>query len=124
MRMLENLVGAQILTVKDDSIEVKLDGKIFTLEIISDGGGCCGYADFTTNLHYSENDIRNPIITNVSLENKEDNYSDASIVTFYGESKPLATIESEAGSGSGWNYGAFVSIRCNALDIDEDLASW
>lgn len=122
--MLENLIGAQILTVNDDSIEVMLEGKIFTLEIDSDGGDCCGYANFTTNLLYSVNDCRNPIITNVSLENNGDGYGDSSVVTFFGESKPLATIESEAGSGSGWNYGAYVTIRCKALDIEEDLASW
>lgn len=122
--MLENLIGAQILTVSDDSIEVKLGDEIHTLEIISDGGGCCGYAEFTTNLLYSENDFRNPIITNVTIDSGDSNYCDTSTVTFYGEAKPLATIESEAGSGSGWGYGAFVTLRCKSLDIDEDLASW
>jgi hypothetical protein len=122
--MLENLIGAQILNVSNDSIEVKLGDEIYTLEIISDGGGCCGYADFTTNLLYSENDFRNPIITNVTIDSDDNNYCDTSIVTFYGEVKPLATIESEAGSGSGWNYGAFVTLRCKELDIDEDLVSW
>ena len=122
--MLEKLIGAQILTVNEDSIEVKLGDEVFTLEIISDGGDCCGYADFTTNLLYSENDSRNPIITNVTLENGESDYEDSSVITFYGESNTLATIESEAGSGSGWHYGASVSLRCKALDIDEDLASW
>lgn len=122
--MLENLIGAQILTINDDSVEVKLGGKVFNLEIISDDGDCCGYADFKTNLLYSENDCRNPIITNVTLDVREDSDGDSSVITFYGESKPLATIESEAGSGSGWSYGAFVALRCKALDIDEDLASW
>lgn len=123
--MLEKLIGAQILTVNEDSIEVKLGENIFKLKIESGGGGCCGYASFTTNLLYSENDFRNPIITNVSLDNEENSYEgDSSVITFYGESKALATIESEAGSGSGWNYGAFVTLRCKALDIDEDLASW
>jgi hypothetical protein len=120
----EKLIGAQILRVGVDFIEVKKDDEVFKLEIISDDGGCCGYAGFITNLLYSENDIRNPIITNVSLENKENPYEDVSIITFFGESKPLATIESEAGSGSGWSYGAFVSLRCKALGIDEYLASW
>lgn len=122
--MLEKLIGAQILTLNDDSIEVKLGDGIHTLEIISDDGDCCGFADFTTNLLYSENDFRNPVITNVELENKDYHDGDSSIITFYGESKPLATIESEAGSGSGWSYGAFVSLRRKELDIDEDLASW
>lgn len=125
MKMLEKLIGAQILTVSDNSIDVKLGDKVFTLEIISDDGDCCGYAAFTTNLLYSENDLRNPIITNVSIDNGESDYdSSSSVITFYGESKPLATIESQAGSGSGWNYGAFVSLTCKALDIDENLASW
>jgi len=122
--MLENLIGAQILTVSDDSIKVKLGDEIHTLEIISDGGDCCGYADFTTNLLYSENDFRNPIITNVTMNSGDNSYCDTSVVTFYGEAKSLVTIESEAGSGSGWSYGAFVKLRCKALDIDEDLASW
>lgn len=123
--MLEKLIGAQILTVNEDSIEVKLNDEVFKLEIISNDGDCCGYAGFTTNLLYSENDFRNPIITNVELDNSEKNYDgDSSIITFYGESKALATIESEAGSGSGWNYGAFVALKCKALGIDEDLASW
>ncbi|QQO41347.1 hypothetical protein 015DV004_132 [Bacillus phage 015DV004] len=122
--MLEKLIGAQILTVSDDSIEVKLGDEIHTLEIISDGGGCCGYADFTTNLLYSENDFRNPIITNVVMDDGDDSRCDTSVVTFYGEAKSLVTIESEAGSASGYSYGAFVTLRCKALGIDEDLASW
>lgn len=122
--MFENLIGAQILKVNDNQIIVKLGNDVHVLEIISDGGDCCGYADFATNLLYSENDFRNPVITNVVLEDKGDNYSDSSIVTFFGESKPLASIESEAGSGSGWSYGACVSLRCKSLDIDENLASW
>ncbi|MCP1159303.1 hypothetical protein [Bacillus infantis] len=122
--MLENLIGAQILNITDDCIEVKKGDEIFKLEITSEGGDCCGYADFTTNLLYSPNDLRNPIITNVIRVDEDNGWQDSSVITFYGESKPLATIESNAGSGSGWNYGAFVSLHCKALDIDETLASW
>lgn len=122
--MLENLIGAQILKVDADFIEVKKGDEIFKLEIISDGGDCCGYADFTTNLLYSENDLRNPVITNVTLEDRGSDYEESSTITFFGESKPLATIDSNAGSGSGWGYGSFVSLRCKALDIDETLVSW
>lgn len=123
--MLENLIGAQILKIDETSIEVKLREETYTLEIVSNDGDCCGYADFTTNLLYSEEDMRNPIITNVELKNKEGGYDgDSSVITFYGENKELATIESEAGSGSGWNYGACVTLKCKALEIEEDLASW
>ncbi|MBX0320106.1 hypothetical protein [Shouchella clausii] len=122
--MLEKLIGAQILSVDNNYIEVKKGDEVFKLEIISDDGGCCGYADFTTNLLYSPNDLRNPVITNVAREDGKVDYQDSSTITFFGESKPLATIESNAGSGSGWGYGAFVSLHCRALDIDETLASW
>ena len=122
--MLEKLIGAQIVSIDESTIEVKLDDEIHTLEISSDNGDGCGYANFTTNLLYSEGDFRNPIITNV-VEHRDCEYDgDSTIVTFYGEYKPLATIESEATSGSGWSYGAYVNIRCNTLDIDKDLALW
>lgn len=122
--MFERLIGAQILSMDEDKIHVKLGDQVHTIEVEAYNGDCCGYADFTTNLLYEEENIRNPIITNVELESNGDAYSDSSIVTFYGESKTLATIESDAGSGSGWSYGACVTIRCKTLDIDEDLASW
>lgn len=123
--MLENLIGAQIVKVDETFIEVKKDGKTFTLEINSHDGDCCGYADFETKLLYSPNDERNPIITNVKIEEGQVSDSfDEVIVTFFGESKPLAVIESIAGSGSGWMYGACVELRCKALDIEETLASW
>lgn len=122
--MFEELIGAQILSADNDYIEVKKGDKVFQLEIISDNGDCCGYADFTTELLYSPNDLRNPVITNIEIEERGDSYQDSSIITFFGESKPLAAIESNAGSGSGWEYGSFVSIHCKALDIDETLASW
>ena len=124
MQMLDKLIGAQILSVCDSHIEVKKGEEHFKLEIVHDDGDCCGYADFKTNLLYTPNDLRNPVITNITREDGEDDECDSSIITFYGESKALASIESNAGSGSGWGYGAFVSLQCKALDIDENLASW
>jgi hypothetical protein len=122
--MFVKLIGAQILNVDNNCILVKKGEEVYKLEIISDDGDCCGYADFTTNLLYTPNDLRNPVITNVSREDAEYDNQDSSIITFFGESKPLATIESNAGSGSGWGYGACVSLHCKALGIDETLASW
>lgn len=123
--MLENLIGAQIVSIHESTIEVKLGDDIHILEILTDYGDCCGFANFTMNLLYAEGDVRNPIITNVELEREENGYdTDTSVITFYGEHKELATIESEAGSGSGWAYGAIVTLHCKSLDIDETLASW
>lgn len=122
--MLEKLIGAQILSVDNDCIIIKKGDKVFELVIMFDNGVQCGYADFTTNLLYSPNDLINPVITNIEREDGEDFYQDSSIITFFGESKPLATIESNVGSENGFRYGAFVSIYCKAMDIDETLASW
>ena len=73
---------------------------------------------------YSENNDRNPIITNVEFV-EDDGYDGASsVITFYGEHKEIVNIESNAGSGSGWGYGASVSLQCKTLNIDEELASW
>ena len=122
--MLEKLIGAQILSIEETLITVKLGDEVHTLEIESGDGGCCGYANITTNLLYSENDFRNPIITNVELKHTDEGYHVSSVITFYGEHKPLVTIESEVGSGSGWGYGAYVSLQCKSLGIDKDLAVW
>lgn len=122
--MIKKLIGAQIVNVGDDYIEVKKDGQIYKLEIIGDYGSCCGFAYFDTYLLYSPEDERNPIITDIVLEDTTYDGGESSVITFYGESKPLAKIESEVGSGSGWNYGACVTIRCKPLGIYETLASW
>lgn len=122
--MLENLIGAQLVSIDDINIKVKLDGKLYNLEIYSDDGDCCGYAEFTTHLLYSEDDYRNPIITNIELVSNSNGDGMTSVLTFYGENKELAKVESEAGSGSGWGYGSYVNIRCKMLGIDDELASW
>lgn len=122
--MLEKLIGSQILKIEDSFITLKKEDKVFTLEFKSDDGGCCGYADFELNVFYDENSERNPIITNVDIINTDGYDSETTTLTFYGENKELCNIESNAGSGSGWSYGACVSITCKELGIDEDIASW
>lgn len=121
--MLKNLIGAQVISIDGNEIKVKLNESIHTLTLNVDYGDCCGYADFEINLFYSENDSRNPIITNIEIVNTDSN-GDSSILTFYGENKELLSIESEAFSGSDYEYGACVSLVCNTLNIDEDLAIW
>lgn len=122
--MLEKLIGGQILKIDESTISVKLGEDIYTLEILTDEGDCCGYADFEMRIKYSENDSTNPIITNI--DSKEDGTSGGvnAVITFYGEHKELVEIEAHAGSGSGWAYGAIVNLHCKALDIDETLATW
>lgn len=122
----DKLIGAQIVSVGISHITLKKDGILYELELESDGGDCCGYGDFETHMYYEEDSERNPIITNVVLNEAEGTYGygSSATLTFYGEDKELAEVEASAGSGSGWQYGAWVSISCSKLDIDEMLASW
>ncbi len=121
---LEDLVGFQLMDLTDDKILVRSpDGKIYTLFIEDDGGDCCGFNDITTTLKIERNSETNPIITKVSVDNKESN-GDYGYVTFYGDSKTLGTIETYSFSGSGWGYGANVTVRCSPLSLLEILSSW
>lgn len=123
--MLEKLIGAQVVDISEDTIKVKLNGEIYDLKLYTDQGGCCGYADFTTKLLYDKYSERNPIITNIEVESLEDEwFCDKVKITFYGEYKPLVEIDAEAGSGSGWTYGACVELYCKELDINKRIASW
>jgi hypothetical protein len=122
--MFDKLIGAQIVSVHDDFIRISLNGKEYDLELESDGGDCCGYGDFETRFLLEEGSERNPIITDVELHENGGYDSDFATLVFYGEDKAIAEVEASAGSGSGWHYGAWVSISCSKLDIDEMLASW
>lgn len=121
--MLKNLIGAQVVNVADDYIVVRKGDEQFTLEIYAHEGDCCSYADFTTTLLYSPNDIRNPVITHIEEQIGDTGY-DSLIITFFGEAKPLVMIESVCGSESGYDYGAYVKLHCKALGIDETLVAW
>lgn len=122
--MLEKLIGAQILKINESTIDVRLGEETHTLEILSDDGDCCGYSNFDINMKYSENATTNPIITNIEVKDNSSGDSDGMIVTFYGENKELCEIEADAGSGSGWAYGAIVYMECKTLGIDETLANY
>lgn len=123
--MVKNLIGSQVLEVGGDFIKVKKYGKVHILEILSSNGDCCGYSEFGTYLLYSPSDERNPIITDVKVSDEyPSGGGNVSSVTFFGEYKPLITIESESGSSSGHDYGAHVTLQCKDLGLDESLSSW
>lgn len=127
---IKDLIGYRLVQIDNDKIIVKKDDKLYVLEIKEDYGGCCGYNDVETHLLIEENEIeKNPIITNIEYEDTEKEqykYFDGNSVriTFYGNNKQLANIESLSSSGSGWGYGACVTIECKDLNIDEIITEW
>ena len=128
METIKNLVGYQLISIDASHIVVKKGDKHYVLEIEDDYGGCCGFNNINTQLLISAEELnRNPIITNVTMENEDsDEYysGDAMKVTFFGEAKPIAELYSFSYSGSGWGYGACVTIKCKALKLEEVITSW
>ena len=122
---INNLIGCQLVSICDSHVTVRKGNNEYILEIIDDYGGCCGYNEITTNLLISETELnRNPVITNAIIEQNEWDSDMEGKLTFFGESKPLATIDTLSSSGSGYQYGAYVIIRCNLLGISDEISSW
>lgn len=111
--------GKKILTVKDRS-------KLFDLVFDdSDEGDCCGYNVFFAELFTSEEDLaQNPIITRVEVEKNVECDEEKAKITFFGGAKKLLKLESLSSSGSGWTYGACVTVRCKAMELDEVVTEW
>ena len=57
-------------------------------------------------------------------EEEDDEDGMSGKLTFFGEYKPMAVVDTYSSSSSGWCYGACVSIHCDVLEINETLSSW
>lgn len=126
MRVVD-LVGYQLVSINETEIVVKQNRKVFTLHIKEDEGDCCGYNDIETSLFIDKEDLtRNPVITKVemSLEDNDDWDGQKCKITFFGESKPIAELNTHSSSGSGWCYGACVSLICDDIELNETLSAW
>lgn len=127
-KLKELLIGAQLKTIDENGFTVIKDGNEYKFKYKTDRGDrCgCGYAEITDTLLMSEEDyLKNPIITNIVIDSSGQEFGSETIkVVLYGDSKPMYEIEAEAGSGSGWCYGACASVECKLLNYNETLASW
>ena len=122
---LKDLIGYQLVSINSEEIVVRKDDKEYTLYIIDDEGGCCGYNDITTELLIDNAEVkRNPIITNVEIDEYEQDDGSKAKLTFFGEYKPIAVVDTYSSSGSGWCYGACVTIECEILGINDTLSAW
>jgi hypothetical protein len=121
----KDLVGYALVSICDTHIVVRKGDTEYTLNIDEDYGDCCGYNEINTKLFVSETELGlNPIITNVELDNTNEYYGDRCKLTFFGGYKPLAIVDAFSSSGSGWCYGACVTISCDALKLNETLSSY
>jgi hypothetical protein len=122
---LDRLIGWQLVSITDTEITLTKDGEIIRAALIGDEGGCCGWYDVTTHLLIDDYELsRNPIVTKVERIEKDDGDGDLVCLVLLGEEKALAAVNTYASSGSGWCYGACVTIKCSTLDLEETLAEW
>lgn len=125
IKMLEKLIGAQLIEINERGFVVRKDGELIRFSFIEDYGDCCGFNLIGTHLFISKDELRrNPIITNIQEDNTRNNDSNNLIITFFGEKKQIAKIDAMSSSGSGWGYGASVSLRCLKTKEEEILTIW
>lgn len=123
MKLEDKLIGSQLVGVSEDLIKVMKDGIVYNLELESYQGECCGSAEFDITF-FDEEDIKNnPVITNVIHKREGNSWSENCELTFFGLNKEILNITAEATSGSGYMYGASVTIYCKSLDIEEEIVS-
>jgi len=129
--MLDNIIGSKLVSLDDKHMLFEKDDKTFTLDFVLNQGGCvCSYAKVTNTLLYDKNSETNPVITKIdAVKNPDDDEADydssnTCIITLFGLDKAIATIKAEAGSGSGWCYGACVSLVCKNLNINEAVCEY
>lgn len=125
---LNELIGAQLIAFHDKGFTVKMPGgkkRHFVYD--EDYGDCCGYNELSTELFFSKKGglaKHNPVITNVTWENHNIDEGNAITVTFYGVNNAIAKVESYSSSGSGWQYGACVTLRCIETKETKVLSKW
>lgn len=127
--MLSYLVGCQLVEVNNKGFTIRIGnrgGCCKHYEFIDDPGDCCGYNEIEGKLLVETDPKRMPVITKVEQVVEDDQYADRQLckITFFGEDKKLAEINTESGSGSGWQYGACVTVKCVETGEEEVLSEW
>lgn len=124
--MTNELIGAQLISFDKDKFKVKTaKGKVRTFILDEDEGDCCGYNEVVSTLLIDKKELaNNPIITDITEIDAEECEGNRHILTLVGISKPLAEIDAYSSSGSGWCYGACVTLKCEETRLSKILSSW
>ena len=124
--MLEYLIGSKLISFDNDGFSVILpNGEQRDFVFYEDYGDCCGYNELSTELLISADELsNNPIITNIEKTDTSECDEDSVKIAFFGECKKIAEVNSLSSSGSGWCYGACVTLVCEETRLSKILSSW
>ena len=120
---LRSLVGMTLLDLNEYGFTVESkDGERLRFVFDEDKGDCCGFNEIKTTLSMSTKNP--PVITRVQYQDVSDGDEDAIVITFFGLDKEIAEIFSMSSSGSGWAYGATVSVMCREINFHEVITQY
>ena len=126
--MLDGLIGSRLAEMSDEGFTVRgADGKERHFVFEKDYGDCCGFNEVTSTIFFNPNDKENlPAITNIDrLEDELPTDDGNSLrITFFGLAKKLAVVDSYSSSGSGWQYGATVTLICKETGDEAVVTTW
>lgn len=121
------LVGAKFIEKTETGFVVEKDDKRYNLDYATYDGDCCGWAKIEDTLLISDNDLLNPVISSCEFAEHEYDCGYDCKMTLLGISKPIYVANATASSGSGWQYGATVTLYCvldNGDIANTTLAVW
>ena len=123
--MFKKMIGSKLVDFKNNSFVVRKGNRTFSFVLLEENGDCCGFNDLISTLLISEEDLkRNPVITKIEEIDQCGEGSAHVVVTFFGEDRKLAQIDSLSSSGSGWSYGACVILKCLQTSEEEIITQW
>ena len=120
---LRELVGMTLIDLNSDGFIVEdKDGERLHFVFDEDEGDCCGFNEIKTTLSMSKKNP--PVITKVQYQDVTADDEDAIVITFFGLDKEIAEIYSMSSSGSGWAYGASVTVKCREINFTEVITQY
>lgn len=126
--MMDGLIGSYLVELSEAGFTIKgKDGKERHFVFEQDEGDCCGFNEVTSTIFFNPNDKENlPAITNIDrLEDELPTDDGNSLrITFFGLAKKLAVVDSYSSSGSGWQYGATVTLICKETGDEAVVTTW
>lgn len=125
--MFSDLVGGRLVSLNQEGFVVEVYPTYRKTFLFSeDPGDCCGYNEVSSTLLVDTDPKNLPVITRIEHVVDENSVWDTQTcrITFFGEDKKLAEINTESGSGSGWQYGACVTVKCVETGEEEILSQW